>query len=296
VGGRTYYSGHSPYSYQYARGSYVDGAAIMIVSRSSYGCYSCYSRTCSSCSGCTTRTDCNAYDTAYVISDQDRYVLELPSGSLLAPPEGSPAWPLTLTIYNATQFSTSAETENAIYLSFTTAAGDSMENILDNLGWSWYLLFAMAIFLCFELDQRRRHRLFAQVKVERKAYQKKFDIELLSPMESPRVLATSAHVQPVAVAQPMAQPVQQPAMAVQQVPMAMAMPQQQALCGQIATVSTTTTTVGGAQPMGGGGFFNFCQGGVPMAQPQGAVPMAQPVGASPPTSPPMSPPNTNKDD
>jgi len=150
VGGRTYYGGSS-YNYYYGRNSYYRGTTFLIVPMYAYGCYSCYGyhRTCYSCDNCRRRQDCAGTQSESIVSNYDRYELDL---ATQFPASGAAEWPLTMQVSSADIFtqraSGSSLATSAVYIGFNTDAGDqylSLSEMLSPIGF----LLAIGISVCF---------------------------------------------------------------------------------------------------------------------------------------------------
>lgn len=158
VGGYGYYGGYRPYSYFYGPSVILWGYPFYAIGYRSYGCYSCC-RYQGTCGGCDSRKSCGQEATMSSPANLDRYEIDVP---FTTPGEGSDQWPLTLRIYNATQFLQQgvsigctggcSTTSQQLYFSFYTADGDAMstaQSWLMPIGWIGAVI-TLIMMVCFK--------------------------------------------------------------------------------------------------------------------------------------------------
>jgi len=157
VGGYGYYGGYRPYSYFYGPSVILYTYPFYVVGYRSYGCYSCC-RYRGSCGECDSRKSCGQEDSTTSPFNLDRYEIDV---SFKTPSEGSDQWPLTLRIYNATQFLKQgvsiggtgvSTTDQRLYFSFFTSDGDAMstaQSWLLPIGWIGAII-TLILMVCFK--------------------------------------------------------------------------------------------------------------------------------------------------
>jgi len=157
VGGYGYYGGYRPYSYYYGPSVILYSYPFYVVGYRSYGCYSCC-RYRGSCGECDSRKSCGNEDSTTSPFNLDRYEIDV---SFKTPSESSEQWPLTLRIYNATQFLKQgvsiggtgvSTTDQRLYFSFFTADGDAMsaaQSWLLPIGWIGAVI-TLILMVCFK--------------------------------------------------------------------------------------------------------------------------------------------------